>query len=36
MANMITAMRSFEANQHIIQMQDDRLGKTISDLGNPT
>jgi flagellar basal body rod protein FlgG len=36
MANMITAMRSFEANQHIIQIQDDRLGKTISDLGNPT
>ena len=36
MANMMTAMRSFEANQHIIQIQDDRLGKTISDLGNPT
>jgi flagellar basal body rod protein FlgG len=36
MANMITAMRSFEANQHIIQMQDDRLGKTIADLGNPS
>ena len=35
MANMMTAMRSFEANQHIIQMQDDRLGKTISELGNP-
>lgn len=35
MANMMTAMRSFEANQKIIQMQDDRLGKTISDLGNP-
>jgi flagellar basal-body rod protein FlgG len=35
MANMMTAMRSFEANQHIIQIQDDRLGKTISDLGNP-
>ncbi|HUD49590.1 MAG TPA: flagellar hook-basal body protein [Candidatus Baltobacteraceae bacterium] len=36
MANMMTAMRSFEANQHIIQIQDERLGKTISDLGNPT
>ncbi len=34
MANMMTAMRSFEANQHIIQMQDDRMGKTISELGN--
>ncbi len=36
MANMMTAARSFEANQHIIQIQDERLGKTISDLGNPT
>jgi len=36
MANMMTAMRSFEANQHVIQIQDDRLGKTISDLGNPS
>ena len=32
MANMMTAMRSFEANQKIIQMQDERLGKAISDL----
>jgi flagellar basal body rod protein FlgG len=36
MANMMTAMRGFEANQHVIQIQDDRLGKVISDLGNPT
>lgn len=36
MANMMTAMRGFEANQHIVQMQDDRLGKVISELGNPT
>ena len=35
MAGLMTAMRGFEANQHIIQIQDDRLGKTISDLGNP-
>jgi len=35
MANLMTAMRGFEANQHVIQIQDDRLGKTISDLGNP-
>jgi flagellar basal-body rod protein FlgG len=35
MANMISAQRGFEANQHIIQMQDDRMGKVISDLGNP-
>jgi flagellar basal body rod protein FlgG len=36
MANMITAMRSFEANQHVIQIQDDRLGKAISELGSTT
>ena len=35
MANMMTAMRGFEANQHIIQIQDERLGKVINDLGNP-
>jgi flagellar basal-body rod protein FlgF len=35
MANMMTAMRGFEANQKIIQIQDDRLGKVISELGNP-
>jgi flagellar basal body rod protein FlgG len=34
MANMMTAMRGFEANQHIIQIQDDRLGKVISELGS--
>ena len=36
MAGMMTAMRGFEANQRVIQIQDDRLGKTISDLGNPS
>ncbi len=36
MANMMTAMRSFEANQHVIQIQDDRLGKVIADLGSTT
>jgi len=35
MANMMTAMRGFEANQHVIQIQDDRMGKVISDLGTP-
>jgi flagellar basal-body rod protein FlgF len=34
MANMMTAMRAFEANQHVIQIQDDRLGKVISELGS--
>jgi flagellar basal-body rod protein FlgG len=36
MANMMTAMRTFEANQHVIQIQDDRMSKVISELGNPT
>lgn len=35
MANLITAMRSFEANQRVVQMQDERMGKMISELGNP-
>ena len=35
MANMITAMRTFEANQRIVQIQDERMGKVINDLGNP-
>lgn len=33
--NMMTAMRTFEANQHVIQIQDDRMGKVISELGSP-
>jgi len=36
MASMMTASRSFEANQKIIQIQDDRLNRTITELGNPT
>jgi flagellar basal body rod protein FlgG len=36
MASLMTAMRGFEANEKVIQIQDDRLGRTISDLGNPT
>lgn len=36
MANLISAMRSFETTQKTIQMNDDRMGKVISDLGNPT
>jgi len=36
MVNLITAMRTFEANQRIIQMQDQRMGQAISELGNPS
>jgi flagellar basal-body rod protein FlgF len=34
MSNLMTAMRGFEANQHVIQITDDRLGKTIEGLGS--
>ena len=36
MANLMTAMRGYEANQKMVQIQDDRLNRTISDLGNPS
>lgn len=32
MANMITVMRASEANQRIIQMEDERMGRAISEL----
>jgi flagellar basal body rod protein FlgG len=35
MANLITAMRTFEANQRVIQLQDERMAKVISELGTP-
>jgi flagellar basal-body rod protein FlgF len=35
MADLITAMRAFEVNQKIVQMQDDRMGRAITELGNP-
>jgi flagellar basal-body rod protein FlgF len=36
MANLLSALRTFEANQRIIQLQDDRMARTISELGNPS
>jgi len=36
MANLINVMRSYEANQRVIQMQDDRMGRAITELGSPT
>jgi flagellar basal-body rod protein FlgF len=36
MVNLITVMRSFEANQRVIQLHDERMGRVISELGNPT
>jgi flagellar basal body rod protein FlgG len=36
MANLIRVMRGFEANQHVVQTQDERMGRAISELGSPT
>lgn len=36
MASLINSMRMFEANQKVMQMQDERMGRLISDLGNPS
>jgi flagellar basal-body rod protein FlgF len=33
MGNLITSMRMFEANQKVMTMQDERMGRAISDLG---
>ena len=33
MSGLVTAMRMFEANQKVMQMQSDRMKQTISDLG---
>lgn len=36
MSNLMTVMRIFEANQRMAQIQDERIGRTIAELGNPT
>ena len=35
MVNLISAMRQYEANQRVVQQQDERMGRVISELGNP-
>jgi len=35
MGNLISAMRFFEANQKVIQTEDDRVGHLITDVANP-
>ena len=35
MANLITVMRAYEANQRVVQMQDERMGRVISELAGP-
>lgn len=34
MANMMSAMRTFETNQRMIQLHDERLNRAISELGS--
>lgn len=36
MSNLITVMRIFEANQRMAQIQDERIGRTIAELGSQT
>jgi flagellar basal-body rod protein FlgF len=36
MADLITAMRMFESNQKVLQMQSDRMSREITDLGGTT
>jgi flagellar basal body rod protein FlgG len=36
MVKLISALRLYEANQRVIQAHDERMGKAISELGNPT
>jgi len=35
MSQLIAAMRAYEAKQRIIQVQDERMGRFITDMGNP-
>jgi flagellar basal-body rod protein FlgF len=35
MASLVSVMRAFEANQRVIQMHDERMGRAITELGNP-
>jgi flagellar basal-body rod protein FlgF len=36
MSNLLLALRHFEANQKVIQMQDERMGRTIQELSATT
>jgi len=36
MSSLISAMRFYEANQKVIQTEDDRIGKLITDVANPS
>lgn len=36
MASLIGVMRGFEANQRMMQIHNDRMGRAITELGNPS
>ncbi|MGA2657335.1 MAG: flagellar hook-basal body protein [Verrucomicrobiota bacterium] len=36
MGNLVTAMRLYEANQKVAQMEDDRISRLITDVASPT
>jgi flagellar basal body rod protein FlgG len=36
MASLLTSMRMFESNQKVMQMQSDRMTRTITDLSGTT
>jgi flagellar basal body rod protein FlgG len=36
MTNLISTLRTYEANQRVIQLSDDRMSRAISELGNPS
>jgi flagellar basal-body rod protein FlgG len=35
MVELVTSMRTFEINQKVLQTSDDRMGRMISEMGNP-
>lgn len=36
MANLLSAMRTFESNQRLIQLHDERMSRSIQELGSPS
>jgi flagellar basal-body rod protein FlgG len=36
MANLMSAMRTFESNQRLVQLHDERMARSIQELGSPS
>lgn len=36
MANLLSAMRTFESNQRLVQLHDERMSRSIQELGSPS